>query len=489
MARDVAVGFDVGTTAVKVGLLWLDANGPMEVIRVPYPTTRPHPGWAEQDPEDWVRTMAACWAGLTRRVGPVRVRSVGLCSQVNTHVLVDASLRPTYPAITWQDTRTAAEAAELDARVDGRRAELWGGPFTVDASFSLSRLAWLARHEPDAWRSGRWMLSPKDYCLAALCGEVVTDPISPIGLVGPDDRYLPDVVALVPGADQLIPPLRAFDAPAGVVSAGNRVGLPEGVPVAVGTMDAWANVYGSGLVRPGLGMVVSGTSEIVAVVSDESIPTRGVISFPPVRGKLLHAGGTQAGGAALDWAAALLSVSVDGLLSMASDAMHDPQPIVFLPYLAGERAPLWDPGARGMFLGLTTSTERRHLALAVLEGVAFSVRHLLGECERAAGGPADELRLSGGGARSTTWNQVQASVVGRPLTVLTTLDSGVLGAALMGMVAAGLEPDLVAAADRRVTTTARVDPDPGAAPRLDDLYGVYRDAYPALAPVLPRLTA
>ncbi len=487
--REAALGFDIGTTSVKAGLLWLDGQDPMEIATRPHPTSRPRPGWAEQDPEAWIASMRSCWAEITERVGPVRLRSVGICSQVNTHVLVDASLNPVYPAITWQDIRSAPQAAALDRLVDDRREALWGGPFTVDASFSLSRLAWLAEHESAAYGSGRWLLSPKDHCVAALTGEVVTDTISPIGLVGSGDRYIAGVLDLVPGTDRLVPALRAFDAAAGTVRAGNRIGIPAGVPVATGTMDAWASVFGSGLIRSGRAMEVSGTSEIMAVVSLRSIPTRGVISFAPVRGRYLHAGPTQAGGDSLAWAARCFGRSIEDILTLAEDARRDPQPIVFLPHLAGERAPVWNPRSRGVFLGMTTSTELRHLALAVLEGVAFSARHSLGECERAAGLTAPELRLSGGAARSKGWNQVKASVHGRPMLTLGILESAVLGAALMGIVAAGIETDIDSASDRHVKVATRIDPEPADIPRLDDLYGIYRDTYEALAPIFPRLSS
>jgi xylulokinase len=487
VTREVALGFDVGTTSVKAALLWLDDDRPAEVVGRPYPTARPGRGLAEQDPAEWLSGMAACWASLRERFGPLLVRSVGVCSQVNTHVIVDEALRPVHPAITWQDLRAAPDAAALDARVEGRRDELWGGPFTIDASFSLSRLAWLAQHRPDAWAAARWVMSPKDYCVAALSGEVFTDTISPIGVVGPDERYIDPVVELVPGAARLLPPLRPFDAPAGRTRPGNPAGIPAGVPIAVGTMDAWGNVFGSGLVHPGLAMQVAGTSEIVGVMSDQAVPTPGVISFAPVRGMHLHAGPTQAGGDALEWAARCFSSSPGELLAQAAAATADPQPVVFLPHLAGERAPLWDAAARGVFLGVTSSTELRHLALAVLEGVAFAARHLFEECQAAAGIPVRELRLSGGGARSELWNRRKASTHGRPLHLLETLDSGVLGAALMGLVAAGLEPGIEAAADSRARVASTIEPDDGERSRLDDLYGVYRDAYRALAPLFPRL--
>ena len=137
---------------------------------------------------------------------------------------------------------------------------------------------------------------------------------------------------------------------------------------------------------------------------------------------------------------------------------------------------------------MTTSTELGHLALAVLEGVAFSARQALGECERAAGLTAPELRLSGGAARSKGWNQVKASVHGRPMLTLSIRESAVLGAALMGIVAAGIETDIDSASDRHVKVAARIDPEPADIPRLDDLYGIYRETYEALAPIFPRLS-
>ncbi|MBX3031174.1 MAG: xylulose kinase [Chloroflexi bacterium] len=484
--RPAALGVDVGSTSVKAGLVWLDDEGGVEVVGRPYPTHRPRPGWAEQDPADWVDGLAWCWTELVHRVGPVELRSVGVCSQVNTHVLTDRALRPLTPAITWQDLRCATEAAELDAIADARRTELWGGPFTIDASFSLSRALWVARHDPDAFAAARWIMSPRDFVVAALTGDVVTDTMSPIGVVGPDGDYLRGVIDLVPDAARLLPPVRPFDALAGVTRAG-VAGLPEGVPVAVGSMDAFGNVYGSGLVAPGRAMEVAGTSEILAVASDRTVPTPGVISFAPVGGLHIHAGPTQAGGDSLAWAGRVLGLAPGAVIDLAAEALRDPQPIVFLPYLAGERAPLWDPDARGTFLGITTSTESRHLALAVLEGVAFSARHLLGECERAAGVPVNDLRLSGGGARSEVWNRIKASVHGRPLSVLATPDSAMLGAAIMGLVAAGLEPDLTVAAERHARVMEVVEPDVAARARLDDLYGVYREAYGALRPLFTRL--
>jgi xylulokinase len=471
---DAVLGFDVGTTAVKAGLISLDDNQPLGMARRAYPTLRREQGWVEQDPASWIAAMAACWDQLRRECSQIRLRAVGVCSQVNTHLLVGADLSPVRAAIVWQDVRAAGEAAELDARVsDAQRIAFWRGPFTIDASFALSRLEWIRRHEPTAAAAGRWLLAPKDYCVAALCGAVVTDTMSPIGLVGADSRYISGVTDLVDGSAALLPPILPFDELAGYVRPGNPVGLPAGVPVAVGSMDAWGNVYGSGVVSPGQAMEVAGTSEIVGVVSDRAVATPGVISFLPVRGIHLHAGPTQAGGDALQWAARCFGIAVEDVLS--------------LPHLSGERAPIWNPDARGVFLGVSASTELKHLALAVLEGVAFSARQLMEACESASGNRVGEVRLSGGGAQSDLWNRIKASTQGRSLKVLRILDSGVVGAALMGAVAAGLEPDLEDAATRRVAIASEVEPERDQSSRLDHLYGVYRESYQSLVGVFGKL--
>jgi xylulokinase len=485
---EAVLGFDVGTTAVKAGLFRLDSGRPLGMARRAYPTLRPAPGWVEQDPLSWLTAMAECWRELHNDLGPFALRAVGVCSQVNTHLLVGADLLPLGNAIVWQDVRAASDAAALDARITAdERVAFWGGPFKIDASFALARLAWMRRREPSVAAAGRWLLAPKDYCVASLCGTVVTDIMSPIGLVGADGTYVAGVTDLVEGSASMLPPVRQFDDLAGYVQADNPVGLPEGVPVAVGSMDAWGNVYGSGVVRPGQAMEVAGTSEIIGVLSDHSEPTDGVISFLPFRGLHLHAGPTQAGGDALAWAARCFGLPIERFLRLAAEGRRDAQPVVFLPHLSGERAPIWNPDARGVFLGVSASTELRHLALAVLEGVAFAGRQLMEACESAAGLRAAEVRLSGGGARSDLWNRIKASTQGRPLHVLQTLDSGVVGAALMGAVAADLRPSLEEAAMHGVAVSHVVEPEPNECGRLDHLYGIYRESYDSLVGVFSKL--
>jgi xylulokinase len=182
------VGVDVGTTAAKAGVFDADAR-PLAAAEAAYPILRPRPGWAEQDAELWWRTLVELLSRLGREADLGAVAAIGICSQVNTHLFVDAAGTALAPAILWQDQRCAEAAAELDARLDdGDRLAIWGGPFTIDASFLLARAAWFREHRAADWERVRWILSPKDYLNLRLSGAVATDPISPIGLVDAGGR-------------------------------------------------------------------------------------------------------------------------------------------------------------------------------------------------------------------------------------------------------------------------------------------------------------
>ncbi len=472
----ILAGFDVGTTAVKG--IYFDVLDRRVVAETSwdYELSRPREGHAEQDPADFLAGLSACRERLARAEPTVQVAAIGICSQVNTHVFVDDALTPVHAAISWQDQRCADAAAELERRAGDDKLRIFGGPFSIDASYALSRALWLQQTQPEAWTRTRWILSPKDYCVAAITGELRSDPVSPVGLVGVDGRYLADALVLVDGAGSRFPPLDEFDALAGL-TVGTQ-GFPTGIPVSVGTMDAWSSIYGSGVVRPGQGAEISGTSEIVGLLSAAPGAADGVISFPPVRDRYLHAGGTQAGGDALRWIAGLLGLSISEALA-AADAV-DPQPLVFLPHLAGERAPLWNPDARAVFLGMTAHTTPGHLVRAVLEGVAHAARQLRESCEVAAGFRAETLRLSGGGASSELWNQIRADAHRCALEQVASTMTGCLGAALMGGVAAGAATDLESWAADVVTVARTFTPNEADADRFDALHAVYRDTYTAL---------
>jgi xylulokinase len=486
MADPLLLGVDVGTTSVKAAAYDLAGRERGRGV-VGYRTRRPRPGWVEQDAETWWAATAEAISQVGA-VAPLReVAAVGVCSQVNTHVLVDERGRPLHPAITWQDQRCAAVASALDATLsDARRDELWGGPFRVDPSFALSRVAWLRDEAPEVLAAGRWLLQPKDLVNLRLTGEVGADPISAVGLVGRDGAYGDGILELVPEAAGLLAPLREPAEVLGTVLA-TETGLPATARVVTCTMDAWGNLHGSGLRRVGEGMEVAGTSEILAVLSDRGPGAAGVISFQPVEGLRLHAGPTQAGGDALRWFAAARDAQLEEVLGSAAQAPPGSGGLLFLPHLAGERAPLWDSEVRAGFLGLGAEHQGEHLARAVLEGVALSARHALEAVDTAAGLVAHDLVTSGGGARSELWCQVKADVLGRRLHRARVLDTAVLGAAMLAAVGTGLMADLDAATSRMVHVDRIFAPEPEHAEVYAALYDVYRQVHPALADVHRRL--
>lgn len=472
------IGIDIGTTQVKA--VMTDRAGlRLADYAAHYPTQRPRAGWVEQAPQDW---WAHVLAILTRFEGLAdRVEAIGITSQVNTHVFSDADLSPLRPAIVWQDGRAADVAAGLDAQLtpDAKVAAL-GAPIPIDASHALSRMAWVAAHEPQIWAQTAHVLAPKDWVIARLTGRVAGDPIASVGLVGTDLAYAGAVVGLLPRAGALLPPLLDPLAIVGQVA----VGLPcAGMPVACGTMDAWAAMFGTGVAEEGQGFNLSGTSEVLGLISAQRNPVKGVITFPPWRGITLHAGPTQSGGAALAWIAQIIGRGVEQAAHLTEGLRPAPESPLFLPHLAGERAPLWDTMAKGCFAGLRASDGPAEMVLAVMEGVAFSARLALEALEAAGGCRPAVLRGGGGGTASDPWCQIRADTFGRPFERMAARDAGALGALVMGGVAAGLMPDLAAAARQLVPADRLFSPEPAAIAIADRRFALWRQLYDQIRPI------
>jgi xylulokinase len=475
--RDLVLGLDLGTTSFKAGA-FDDAGDRPWSFAAPVTTHRGPGGRAEQDPAEWLALLQAALGDLRAAGLAGRVAGLGLTSQVNTHVLLDGAGRALAPAILWQDTRAAADAARLDAAIqDHERLAWWGAPMGVDASHALARMAWAARERPEAWAACRALCLPKDLLALSLTGQLATDPLSNIGLTGADGLYPPALLARVPGAAERLPPLRPMTALVG--EAALAPGLPP-VPVAVGVMDAWASFLGVGMRGDGDAAWLSGTSEVLGIASRTGPGAPGILVFPEAGGLRVHAGPTQSGGDALAWACALLGLGPEEMEAEVAAAGPAPRTPLFLPHLAGERAPLWDPTARGAFLGLEAGMGRAALARSVYEGVALSARLALEAVEASAGRRAEVLLCGGGGFRSDLWAQIRADAVGRPLHRLRVPDAGVVGAAALGAVAARLRPDLAAALASLAAHDRVFEPRPEGARRMDDLFALYRPAWDAL---------
>jgi xylulokinase len=449
------LGVDVGTSATRVSLV--RPGGDAIVASADYRTVRSGSDRVEQDPAAWSRALAAA---LRRTGADLReVTAVGLCGQTPTLVPVDAAGRPVRAALTWQDTRATAEAAELAARF-GDPEPLIGTALPWSAANLPAKLAWLARHEPDTVRRTRWLLQPKDLIGLWLTGSPASDPWSSKGICRVTDGAPAVSVLEVCGwPSGVCPPTGAAWAPRGTVTAAaaRRFGLPLAVPVCVGWSDALAQTLAGGCFERGSGFVFSGTSAIVgAPAVDPRQRAAGLFSVPgscaPV--PLLY-GPTQSSGASVAWVARLLGCRPADVPAIAAEASAGPGGLpAFVPYLSGERAPLWNADVRGLLLGLAAEHGPAEMARAVLTGTLLSARHVLDTVEAATEVRITEIEFTGRGTGDPTWEAIALETLGAHVRFHSDPDLSARGAAMLAAIMAGASPAQASAALGDATRTA-----------------------------------
>ena len=477
MPGHMTIGIDVGTTAVKAGVL--DPQGTLtEYFGEKYPTMRPKSDWVEQDGNHWVDAIDKAMSRFAPQLQDVA--AIGICSQVNTHIFIGADGRPLDAAIVWQDTRASAEAAELDGQIsEAQRIAWWGAPMPIDASHALARMLWVQRNRPDVWEKTRWVMLPKDYCILRLTGIAATDPLSNVGLVDLRLRYIPEVLELVPGAAERLAPIHPINALVGEVTSGPA----KGIAVANCSMDGWVGLLGCGGAADKATSYLSGTSEIVGINSKRIRPTPGVIVFAECENIRLHAGPTQAGGAAQLWFAQMSRQTPEEMSNLASQSDYSEPAPIFVPHLQGERAPIWKSHTRGIFLGMSQNTDLADMSRSVYEGVAFSVRMLLDVLEQSSDVRNDAIICGGGGFRSDVWNQIRANVLGRTLHRIAVTDPGVLGAAGIAAYAIGRHASLLDAFNDLISFDKTYQPRDELTARYDDQFEIYKRTIDACEPL------
>lgn len=257
-----------------------------------------------------------------------------------------------------------------------------------------------------------------------------------------------------------------------------REGLPcAGVPMVTGAMDAWSDLFGAGVSKEGQGLYLSGTSEILGIVSSRQEAVPGVIAFPRCEGIVLHAGPTQSGGASVEWVSKLLGRTPAEISELAAKADSSKPLPIFLPHLDGERAPLWDVKARASLSGLSSGMGAAEVARAVLEGVGYSARLVVESLEASACLRPAAFNHSGGGAASDLWCQIRADILGRPIKRMKVRDAGALGAALMAGTGIGLFTSLQDAAQDFVVVDRVFEPDPAEGERHEAGFKKYKMLY------------
>ena len=489
------LGIDIGTSGCKAVLL--DPEGTMiAVASTAYPLSLPRPGWAEQDPEDWIRGACQSIANVMGKAPAVEILGIGLTGQMHGLVALDRASQVLRPAILWNDQRAGEECAIATRAAGGVAGLLSVTNNLMLPGYTGGKLLWMRRHEPGLFARTALILSPKDYLRLRLTGEVATDvsDASGTGLFDTANRLWATGLIEALGLDPTtLPPAVESVTITGRVSAlGARLfGVPAGIPVAAGGGDAVVQTFGSGVIGPGDVQTTIGTAGNLAAILDEPSENVGgrLQVFCNVIPKSWHCMGVSLNaGGALGWFRNVLggAPAFDEITTEAAMSPPGARGLLFLPYLNGERCPYPDPDLRGGFIGLTARHRHGDLARAVMEGVVYSLNDMLGLMV-AMGVENRVIRASGGGARSLLWRQIQADVLECDVITTTGASEGAaFGAALIAGLATGVWPDAKAAtAACRTLTLQR--PDPVAVAAYRRAYPIYRALYPALRETFARL--
>lgn len=488
-----AIGCDVGSQSLK-GLLLDSAGHIVAEASAAYDVHYPKESWAEQDSLAWRSGLGEVIGRLLRdsTVAPGAVSTLALASQVDGLVAVDGEAEPLHPAVIWSDRRATAQTAALRGRIGADEVRSITG-LNIDASHVAPKILWLRDEHPDLFERAAGFLLPGSALVAWLTGERIVDHAMAsstllydvtrrdwsslmLDVTGIDARRL----GRIDEAGSVVGPLRR--------SAAESLGLTTATRVMVGTGDEHGASLGAGGIRPGIVVDIAGTAEPVCVAATTpTIDPTGLVEthgHADPRVWLLENPGFVSGGSVTWFRQAIGGGLSPSALDAEADARTRPgsDGVTFLPTLSGATAPRWNDRARGVYAGLSLNHGRAHLFRALLEGCTFALRDIVDRLA-ALGLAGDEIRVVGGGARSTFWLQMKADVLDRSVRVLAVDEATALGAAMLAGVGAGTFRDLDEAVEcMTVLEPGSYHPDPAHRAAYDDAYDRYRRLYDAVEP-------
>lgn len=486
------LGIDTSTTATKA-LLMDDKGGVAAVASSEYTFDTPRPLWSEQQPNLWWdATVGSIRAVMeTSRVSAAEVKGIGLTGQMHGLVLLDKDGKVIRPALLWNDQRTGRQCEDIRARLGKDHLIQVTGNDAL-TGFTAPKILWVQQEEPDLYKKIAHILLPKDYVRYRLSGEFASDRADGSGTLLFDIRArnwsleVLEALEIDPG---WLPKTYEGTMIACTMSpeAAEATGLDAGTPIVGGAGDQAAAAVGTGAVEAGIVSLSLGTSGVVFATTDQPViePAGRLHAFcHAVPGKWHLMGVMLSAGGSLRWHRDTFApdVDYDVLLEPAANVPPGSDGLLFLPYLTGERTPHPDPLARGAFVGLTVRHNLPHLTRSVLEGVAFGLRDSF-ELMKACGlGSITQIRVTGGGAKSSLWRQILADVLKTELVTVNSGEGAAYGAALLAATGTGAFPDVPSACRQVIQVTGRDTPGAAAA-EYDELYPIYRQLYPSLKPI------
>ncbi len=470
------LGIDLGTGSVKALLLNADGRVVSEASST-YPVHAPHPTWAETHVDEW---WQATIKAVRKAVGQREVKAIGLSGQMHGTVLVDKNLNALRPAILWADTRSGQQL-EIYRNLSEAHRQCLANP--IATGMTGVSLLWLKENEKDIYNQTRWVLQPKDWLRLKLTSEVYAEPSDASASLLYDlekDTWAHDIIATLELDSNYLAPLVKSQVVAGHLTkeSANELGFSENIPVAAGAGDAAASALGSALISEGQVQVNIGTAMQIFAIRDKAKvdPTLRTHLYRSSLDNYYAMAAMQNAGIALEWVRKILGMTWEQMYEEAFKISAGCEGVTFLPYLTGERTPHLDPNIRGLWQGFGLNHERGHLARAAFEGVAFALKDGLKALEDT-GIHAPSLRLAGGGTLQTSWRQLLADVLEKPLEAVSVPSSSARGAALL----AGLSIKAFSVQDI-LSFTPKAEPvaEPVKNEGLEAAYQGFKELYPKL---------
>ncbi len=480
------LGIDLGTSSVKV--LLVDEEGAIVgAASREYPLHFPAPGWSEQDPADWWSATVAAVREVLRGIGPASVAGIGCGGQMHGLVILDAADRVIRPAILWNDGRTGEETAYLNDVIGRERLSALTANIAF-AGFAAPKILWVKKHEPENFARIAKIMLPKDYVNYRLTGVHCSDFSDAAGTLLLDvahRRWSPEICEICSVRETQLPRLFESSEVVGTLTptAAAELGLPASVRVVAGAGDNAAAAVGTGTVREGTCNISIGTSGTVFIPTDtfRVDPHNALHAFCHADGGYHLMGCMLSAASCNKWFCSDILGTTD---FAAETAAIEPERlgrsrVFFLPYLMGERSPINDVDARGVFLGMSMDTSRADMVQAVLEGVAFGLRDSV-EVARSLGVKLTRPTLCGGGAKSPLWRRIIANVLDLPLAIPQTEEDPGYGGAMLAMVGCAAYPSVPACADALVCTCETVEPQAELVKLYETRYREFGKIYPAV---------
>lgn len=461
------LGIDIGTSACKVAVFDEEGKVLAQANR-PYRVYYPQNGWAEQNPEEWWEAIcdAVREALSEESVSAEQIKGIGVDGQSWSAIPVDENGSVLHNTPIWMDTRARHLCEKVKKEIGADEIfRVAGNDFLP--SYVTPKLLWFKEERPEVFQKTHKFLQSNSYIVMKLTGEMSQEYSQCYGIHFfhmeklSYDMALAEKMGLSP---DMMPKLYGCDEIVGSVTeeAAKKTGLKAGTPVVAGGLDAACGALGAGVYRPGETQEQGGQAGGMSICTDKALSHKALIlGTHVVPGLWLLQGGTVGGGGALKWFRQELGggMSFDELTAEAAEAPPGSDGVLFLPYMAGERSPIWNPDAKGVFYGLSFDKTRGHLIRSVLEGVAFSLEHNL-RTAAETGIHVDTLNAMGGASNSVLWTQIKADVTGKTIRVPSSDTATTLGAAILAGVGCGIYGSYGEAVNRTIRMTRVQEPNP-----------------------------